>query len=754
MTTRYVDADAEVGGDGTTPALTGANCAYKSLNIAEAALPATLTDAWEIICGSAHANHTADTTAVTFSGVTTSAANYIDVYASVAGRHAGVWSNSKYRITSSVNYTHVLYVYDEIHIRFRYLQIKQTGLYGACIRVGYYNSPTVLIDSVICAKCNDYTLIYIAGSTLTTIRNSIIYNATRISYDAPGLWVAGGTVLVENCTSCANGDEGFLRAAGTLTIKNSYAGGNTGADFSGTMTDTTCASEDGTKGTTVAYSTSSGAYFTNITPGSEDFHIGASSELIGAGTDLSGTFTLDIDGETRVAWDIGADEYISGGATYNESFSLAGSAGIQKSSQLDAVTSFSAAITAGITKHGVTIIPVSTNLGVTAVLSAVGGLKLNEGFTLAALGSLAIEGALVIPVSINLQNICGFASSGQLDAVAALTFPVSKSFQLTPQLLIDSALAVSGVLDLSLVGGGDFTEALTLAAQAGIASARTLLIPAVFEIGAVVGQQLQAQAVVNPIIGFDAEMDQVVAGAVEMDAALSLPVAADQQVAGGMDHAGAFSLGAEAGHSLLASVDFGAYLNLGAQAGVAVIPQLIAVAAFSIDAQVAAQLKAGLELNAALTLSVTIAAQIEGQLQIVQIPAELVITDEALVTLSLGDSVAMAVTLTLSDAAQAEIQTGTTMATYDIGDVAKLTATIKQDGVAVDPSTVQVTVKKPSGTTTIYVSGTDPEVTNPAVGSYVAAIPIDESGIWWYEWACTNPNGTEENSLTVRTSKV
>jgi hypothetical protein len=64
----------------------------------------------------------------------------------------------------------------------------------------------------------------------------------------------------------------------------------------------------------VAYSTSSGAYFTSVTAGSENLHIGASSALKNVGTDRSAAFTTDIDGQTRSGtWDIGADEYVAAG---------------------------------------------------------------------------------------------------------------------------------------------------------------------------------------------------------------------------------------------------------------------------------------------------------------------------------------------------------------------------------------------------------------------------------------------------------
>jgi hypothetical protein len=52
--------------------------------------------------------------------------------------------------------------------------------------------------------------------------------------------------------------------------------------------------------------------FVSTTSGSEDFHLKSGADAIGVGTDLSGTFTTDIDGDTRSSWDVGADEYSSG----------------------------------------------------------------------------------------------------------------------------------------------------------------------------------------------------------------------------------------------------------------------------------------------------------------------------------------------------------------------------------------------------------------------------------------------------------
>ena len=54
------------------------------------------------------------------------------------------------------------------------------------------------------------------------------------------------------------------------------------------------------------------AIWKSVAGGSEDLHLAdGATAADDAGDDLSGTFTVDIDDETRVDWDIGADEYVS-----------------------------------------------------------------------------------------------------------------------------------------------------------------------------------------------------------------------------------------------------------------------------------------------------------------------------------------------------------------------------------------------------------------------------------------------------------
>jgi hypothetical protein len=51
--------------------------------------------------------------------------------------------------------------------------------------------------------------------------------------------------------------------------------------------------------------------------------------------------------------------------------------------------------------------------------------------------------------------------------------------------------------------------------------------------------------------------------------------------------------------------------------------------------------------------------------------------------------------------------------------------------VAADPTTVTLRVKDPAGVTVTYTGG---QLTNPAVGSYLRDVSLDQEGWWTYRW--------------------
>lgn len=88
---------------------------------------------------------------------------------------------------------------------------------------------------------------------------------------------------------------------------------------------------------------------------------------------------------------------------------------------------------------------------------------------------------------------------------------------------------------------------------------------------------------------------------------------------------------------------------------------------------------------------------------------------------------------------------------YDVGDLVRLTITVRDEaGTIADPAVVLLTVRKPDGTTSVVANS------RTATGIYTAAVPIDQSGVWWYRWEGTGGAATtaEEGMLSVRMRQV
>lgn len=281
----------------------------------------------------------ADSTAVTIDGWTTGAANYIRVKAASGNQHAGIRSTSKYRLEASGNFVSILIINEE-YTRIEGLQLKNTNANSdGALRVTV--SATSDVRIIDCIAYDTPSNAYIVRQGTVTLINCAAFNITVGIGTGDGFLASNAGTTVMTCYNCVAfncGGNGFdVTDFRTLIGKNCYAGGSTGNDYnksaSGTMTLTTCYSEDGTRSTsTAAFSTSSGGYFTNVTATTEDAHIGASSTLKDAGTSLTGWVhpngDVDVDGDARTGtWDVGYDEYVSAGGSTAHNLTLLGVGG-------------------------------------------------------------------------------------------------------------------------------------------------------------------------------------------------------------------------------------------------------------------------------------------------------------------------------------------------------------------------------------------------------------------------------------------
>jgi hypothetical protein len=280
---------------------------YNTLSAAEAALSASPSAPQVInILGSWSA---ADTATVTFDGTTTTAANYTLVREISTARHNGAEDTTDaYRLVVDNAFNFALSVQDD-HLRFDGFQIRQTGSGGtAAIDINSSSSQIVYVDNMLLFDTTGRGLRQRQGGTIV-VRNSAATNCTLAGFE----FEEGTTNYVYNTVALNNGGLGFsIDTFRTLIGKNCYSGGNTGADWGGggTLTLTTCASEDGTGGSTISVAA---CEFVSTTTGSENLHLSATtSDLYAAGTNLNGDtypVTRDIDYATRPATpSIGIDE--------------------------------------------------------------------------------------------------------------------------------------------------------------------------------------------------------------------------------------------------------------------------------------------------------------------------------------------------------------------------------------------------------------------------------------------------------------
>lgn len=303
---------------------------YTSLNLWEDGEDALYSSGDVAIADCRRTGATKDTTAVTISGWTAGVIPKIIV--NPLYRHDGKWPGADGNtLNSQGNYVAMHYSGSE------YAANLTSGIANLCIdglcfigkseadtRGGgiSFNGAGMVVENClfhnfqgVSSRAAIYTDYAGAGCI---IRNCAFDNLTAYAINVDM------NVSIHNCT--AYDTRGFrirenrtpapiIRNCVSLAPKDTYACFSAASGSWGTGSDNNVSSDATAPGTTVAHNkTAYTDYF--VDPSNGDFHLkGSSQSLWGiSGQNLSALFTTDIDGQTRVAWDIGADEYVASGS--------------------------------------------------------------------------------------------------------------------------------------------------------------------------------------------------------------------------------------------------------------------------------------------------------------------------------------------------------------------------------------------------------------------------------------------------------
>lgn len=239
----------------------------------------------------------------TVSGITTDSSNNIIIRPASGEGHDGTFSNGGFGARESINSGAVVTVSND-HVIVQGIRIENyAGLTTSRCATGGYNY-TVEWNGLVMKS---------AGEVMRNIvPNNVVRNCLAIDGDVGFDQAFNSATKFSNCTA-ANCTTGFNSEGSTKfsILKNCVVYGAT-TSFAGTYSSssTNNAADDGSTSTPpglnpITTDIVSGDF---IDAANDDYHIPSSSTLYGAGADLSGDFTNDIDGDTRSAWSIGIDD--------------------------------------------------------------------------------------------------------------------------------------------------------------------------------------------------------------------------------------------------------------------------------------------------------------------------------------------------------------------------------------------------------------------------------------------------------------
>lgn len=284
---------------------------------------------------------------------TTTQANYINIVVDANSRHDGKWNTAKYRISCSSPYQCFI-AGKNISIRLDGIQIENTNTGSTILgsALGQTGTPgdVYITNSIVRNTSTGPALMYYDWASVNvTLRNNIF--ASGVTAGGPGVvelkGIFSGQVhnVMNNtiiCTSTCDVGllvQDYVNAAPdqyTYNIKNNLIVGTglnstecsagaspncykkVGNGYATIVASNNATQDDSNPDSATTYDNSCTAASSVedcfVDRANGDYHLITGADIQDDGADLSGTFTDDIDYQTRSgSWDIGADEYQASG---------------------------------------------------------------------------------------------------------------------------------------------------------------------------------------------------------------------------------------------------------------------------------------------------------------------------------------------------------------------------------------------------------------------------------------------------------